>query len=46
MLVVLAVNTLEILMLSGSLVRPIRFRLPDLNYIYGSTFLIGAHPFN
>jgi hypothetical protein len=33
MLVVLAVNTLKILMLSGSLVRPIRFRFPVLNYI-------------
>jgi hypothetical protein len=38
-------NILEILMLSGSLVRPIRFRLPALNYIYGNTSLIGAHPF-
>jgi hypothetical protein len=42
----LAINTLEILMLFGSLVRPLRFILRALNYIYESTSLIGAHSFN
>jgi formate-dependent nitrite reductase membrane component NrfD len=44
MLLVLAVKALEILMLTGSLLRPIRFRLPILNYMYDSTPLMVRTP--
>jgi hypothetical protein len=46
MLVVLALNTLEILMLSRCLIPPVRFRLCVFNYIYESKSLIDAHMFN
>jgi hypothetical protein len=45
-LAVLVVNTLEVVKSSGSLVRPIRFRSPALNYIYETGPLIGADTFN